>query len=65
MRRIQSNKMKKERAGVGSLIRNISGVVYKANHKCSEFVTRLSGVRNDSWGLVVFENGIVKEIAAI
>ena len=58
-------KMKKREAGEDSTIIRFVERVYKTSHKCSEFVTRLSGVRNDSWGLVVFENGIVKEIAAI
>ena len=58
--------MKKEEAGEGSLIRSISGAVYKSiGHKCSEFAARFLGrARDENWGLVVFENGIVKEIVA-
>lgn len=51
--------MKKEEAGKSSLIRSISGVVYKASHKYSEFVARFLGrAREESRGLVVFDNGI-------
>lgn len=53
----------KVRSRGGSLIRSISGAVYKTSHKLSEFVAQLIGVRNDSWGLVVFEKGMVREMA--
>lgn len=42
-----------------SSIRSISGIVYKASHKLSEFVARLLGTREESLSMVVFENGVV------
>ena len=53
----------KVRSRGSSLIRSISGAVYKTSHKLSEFVAQLIGVRNESWSVVVFEKGIVREIA--
>ena len=53
--------MKKEEASEDSSIRSMSGIVYKVSHKLSEFVARFRRAKDDSWGLVVFENGIVKE----
>ena len=55
--------MKKERADKGSLIRSVSGRVYKAiGFQISELKTRLLGVRHESWSVVVFEKGIVTGI---
>lgn len=50
-----------------SSIRNISGVIYKGKgHKYSEFVVRFLGrAREESLCMVVFENGVVKEIPKI
>ena len=57
--------MKKEEAGLGSLIRSISGAVYKAfGFRFSELKTRLLGVSNESWSVVVFEKGAVTEVTA-
>lgn len=54
---------RREAAGSSSIIRFVERV-YKTSHKYSEFVARFLGrAREESWGLVVFENGIVKEIA--
>ena len=53
----------KIRSRRGSLIRSISGRVYKAiGFQISELKTRLLGVRHESWGIVVFEKGIVTGI---
>lgn len=59
--------MKKERAGEDSSIRTLIRGVYKAfgfwfgKLKTRFFETR---VRNDSWGIVVFEKGVVTEVTA-
>ena len=54
--------MKKERAGEdSSIIDMLSG--YIKVFSISELKTRFLGrARDENWGLVVFENGIVKEI---
>jgi len=40
------------------VLRAYKGLVTRS----SEFVTRLVGVRNESWGIVVFEGGKAKEV---
>ena len=55
--------MKRREAVGSSSIRTISGIVYKPSHKLSKFVARLKRTRDESLSIVVFKNGIVKEIA--
>jgi hypothetical protein len=56
--------MKRREAAGSSSTRIFIRGVYKTSHKYGEFVARFLGrAREESWGLVVFENGIVKEIA--
>lgn len=55
--------MKKEGAGENSSIIRFIGGVYKAfGFWSGELKTRLLGVSNESWGLVVYEKGIAREI---
>ena len=51
--------MKRREAGEDSSTRTFIRGVYKASHKYSEFVARFLGrAREESRGLVVFDNGI-------
>jgi hypothetical protein len=57
--------MKKERVGEDSSIRTFIGRVYKVfGFWFSVLKTRLLGVSNESWNIVVFEKGIVTEVIA-
>ena len=57
---------KRREAGEDSSIRTFIGGVYKGiGYKLSEFVARLKGTSNESLSIVVFKNGIAKEIVAI
>ena len=49
----------KVRSRGGSLIRSISGAIYKASHKFSEFVTRFNRTREESFEVVVYEKEVV------
>ena len=54
--------MKRRGVGENSPIKQFIGGVYKViGFWFGKLKTRLLGVRNDSWGLVVFEKEIVKE----
>ena len=58
--------MKRREAGEDSSTRTFIRGVYKASHKYSEFVVRFLGrAREESLCMVVFENGVVKEIPKI
>ena len=54
--------MKKERAGEDSSITDMLRSYIKVFS--SELKTRLLGVSNKSWGIVVYEKGIAKETGA-
>jgi len=54
---------RREAAGSSSIIRFVERV-YKVSHKLSEFVARFYGTREESLSIVVFDNGVVKEIVA-
>lgn len=56
--------MKRRGVGENPSLKKLSERVYKAfGFWVGELKTRLSGVRNESWGIVVFEKGIVREMA--
>ena len=57
--------MKKGRTGEGSSIRTFIRGLYKAiGFWSGELKARFLeiGIRNDSWGIVVYKNGIVTEV---
>lgn len=51
--------MKKEAGGDFSIIDMLRSYI---NVFSSELEARLTGVRHESWGLLVFEGGIMKEV---
>ena len=54
--------MKRRGSGETSLMNCFVRKVYKVMAISSELMARLSGVRKESRGLVVYEKGIVKEV---
>ena len=55
--------MEKRGSGETSLVNCFVREIYKAIAISSELMARLTGVRNESYGVVVYEKGIVKELA--
>jgi len=49
-------------ASSSSVYEIILGLYKYLGIRSSELIARLAGVRNESWGIVAFENGIVNEV---
>ena len=54
--------MKRRGVSDNSPVKQFVGGVYKAIAISSELMARLTGVRNESWSVVVFGKGAVTEV---